>query len=83
MPLLHAGVLIIEVHNHTPNKDCFRFERIENGLKKAGSYRLDYELQPCLPGKGPLTISTQLIVSSGPLACFDLQVTLAWRRLHG
>lgn len=69
-----AGTLIIEVPNHTPNKDSFRFERIENGLKLAGSYRLEYELQPQLPGKGLLTITTELIVSPGPLSSFDVQV---------
>lgn len=65
---------MLEVPNHTPNKDSFRFERIENGLKVAGSYRLEYELRPVLPGKGPLTISTHLIVSPGPLARFDVRV---------
>ena len=70
----------MEFTNQTPHTNGFRFERIENGLKKAGRYRLEFTMLPKLPGKGPLTISTELLVTPGPLARLDIQVnSLAWQ----
>ena len=66
--------LVVEVLNRTPNRDAFCFERIDNGLRRAGAYRLEYVMLPDLPGSGPLTITTEINVVPGPLAQIHLQV---------
>lgn len=71
-----AVKLVVEVLNRTPNKDAFCFERIDNGLRRAGAYRLEYVMLPDLPGKGPLTLTTEITVAPGPLAQLHVQVLL-------
>ncbi len=66
---------LLEVHNRTPCGEAFRFEPIQRGLTRAGTYRLEYELQPALPGVGLLTMAAELRVFPGPLARFDVQVS--------
>ena len=71
-----AVKLVVEVLNRTPNKDAFCFERIDNGLRRAGAYRLEYVMLPDLPGRGPLTLTTEITVAPGPLAQLHVQVFL-------
>ena len=77
-----AVKLVVEVLNRTPNKDAFCFERIDNGLRRAGAYRLEYVMLPDLPGRGPLTLTTEITVVPGPLAQIHVQVCLNPRTDH-
>lgn len=80
--------MLLEVHNRTPCGEAFRFEPIRDGLSRAGTYRLQYELQPALPGIGLLTMVAELHVTPGPLARFDVQasephlIASACKRMH-
>ena len=64
------------MENAQPTKDGFNFKKLENSLDVVGMYRLDYELQPAVPGKEPLMISTQIRVSAGPASCMKITVRL-------
>ena len=68
-----AEKLLNEVHNAQPSKDGFWFRKLENMLRAAGQYRLEFELQPVMPGRGPLTISTSIHVSPGPAAALEVK----------
>ena len=65
--------LLNEVHNAQPNKDGFWFRKLENMLRAVGQYRLEFELQPVMPGREPLTISTSIHVSPGPPAALEVK----------
>ena len=68
-----AERLLNEVHNAQPNKDGFWFRKLENMLRAVGQYRLEFELQPIMPGREPLTISTSIHVSPGPPAALEVK----------
>ncbi len=70
-----AAELVLEVENKTPLRDSFKFARLMDGICIAGSYVLQYEMQPCLPG-GPLTLEVQLTVAPGPAAQVLIQVSI-------
>lgn len=74
------GELVLEVVNRTPLGDAFAFARVENGLARAGAYRLEYEMAPAVPGCAPLSLAVQLAVAPGPAAGFEIQARLElWR----
>ena len=62
--------------NRTPLGDAFAFARVENGLARAGAYRLEYEMAPAVPGCAPLSLAVQLAVAPGPAAGFEIQARL-------
>ena len=62
------------MENAQPTKDGYNFKKLEDRLDDVGLYRLDYELQPAVPGKEPLMISTQIRVSAGPASCMKITV---------
>lgn len=70
-----ADRLLNEVHNAQPNKDGFWFRKLENMLRAVGQYRLEFELQPVMPGGEPLTISTSIHVSPGPPAALEVKAS--------
>lgn len=79
-PSLTASVActgeLLKVENAQPTKDGFNFKKLENSLDVVGVYRLDYELQPAVPGREPLMISTQIRVSAGPASCMKITVRI-------
>jgi hypothetical protein len=68
-----AGELVLEAVNRTPLRDMFWFARIEHGLRRAGTYRLEYEMSPAVPGRPPLTLAVELLVATGPAVGFEIQ----------
>jgi hypothetical protein len=56
----------------------FWFARIEHGLRRAGTYRLEYEMSPAVPGRPALTLAVELLVAVGPAVGFDIQARLPW-----
>ena len=80
---LHAGRLLLEVVNKTPNKDAFHFAKIADGLHKAGQYMLQFLLLPALPLQPPQTAQLSLTVVPGPAATICLSVgALSRLRAH-
>ena len=69
-----AGDLILEIANRVPVKDEFQFTSIEEGLKVQGTYVLQYEVQPHLPGLPALTSCTTVVVAAGHPISLELQV---------
>jgi len=69
-----AGELILEVSNRAPSHEAFEFGSIQEGMQTGGTYVLQYELQPSLPGQPPLASCTKLTVSAGPPVTLELQV---------
>ena len=82
---LAAGDLIVEIANRTPVKDSFQFGSIAEGLHVRGTYVLQYEVQPSLPGLPALTHCTTVLVAAGQPISLELQVhTLGgWLRPKG
>jgi hypothetical protein len=66
----NAPELILTVENKTSVKDSFCFQRISDGLKKIGSYALEYTVTPTIPNskqqQQPLRMVVELAVSAGP-----------------
>ncbi len=56
----------------------FWFARIEHGLRRAGTYRLEYEMSPAVPGRPALTLAVELLVAVGPAVGFEIQARLPW-----
>ena len=69
-----TGELISEVSNRAPNHEVFEFGSIQEGLQTSGTYVLQYELQPSLPGQPPLASCTRVNISAGPPVTLELQV---------
>ena len=69
-----AGDLLVEIANRAPVKDDFQFASIEEGLSVRGTYVLQYEVQPCLPGLPSLTSCTVVTVAAGQPISLELQV---------
>ena len=69
-----AGDLLVELANRAPVKDDFHFASIEEGLTVRGTYVLQYEVQPCLPGLPALTSCTIVTVAAGQPISLELQV---------
>lgn len=68
-----AGELVLEVVNRTPLRDAFSFACVENGLRAAGAYRLEYEMAPAVPGCAPLALAVELLVAPGAAVGFEIQ----------
>lgn len=63
--------------NADPRKlEGYYFRKLENLLGEVGQYRLEYELEPAVPGKIPLKISTLIQVSAGPPKYFKISVPI-------
>ena len=63
------------VSNAEPRKvEGYYFYKLENLLTEVGQYRLVYELEPSVPGRDPLKISTLIHVSPGPAKSFRITV---------
>ena len=71
---MSAGELILEVSNRAPKHESFDFASIQEGMQTSGTYVLQYELQPSLPGQPPLTSCTRVVVSAGHPVTLELQV---------
>lgn len=76
-----AGDLILEVANRAPVKDEFQFTSIQEGLEVQGTYVLQYEVQPHLPGLPALTSCTTVVVAAGHQISLELQVQ-SYAQLH-
>jgi len=65
------------VDNADPRKlEGYYFRKLEYLLGEVGQYRLEYELEPSVPGKIPLKISTLIQVSAGPPKYFKISVPI-------
>ncbi len=73
---------MLEVVNRTPLRDAFSFARVENGLRAAGAYRLEYEMAPAVPGCAPLSLAVELHVAPGAAASFEIQARACSRLAH-
>lgn len=69
-----TGELVLEVSNRCPNHEVFEFGSIQEGMQTSGTYVLQYELQPSLPGQPPLASCTKVTVLAGPPVTLELQV---------
>ena len=72
-----TGELVLEVSNRSPNHEVFEFGSIQEGMQTSGTYVLQYELQPSLPGQSPLpplASCTKVTVLAGPPVTLELQV---------
>ena len=69
---------MLEVVNKTPVKDAFHFDRIRDGLHKAGRYILRFELTPALPSHPCQVAKLALEVLAGPAT----QIVLGVRPSH-
>lgn len=70
-----AEKLLNQVSNADPRKvEGYYFRKLENLLTEVGQYRLEYELEPSVPGRDPLKISTHIQVSPGPAKYFKITV---------
>ncbi|KAL0055144.1 hypothetical protein WJX82_007626 [Trebouxia sp. C0006] len=67
------GELVLEVSNRCPNHEVFEFGSIQEGMQTSGTYVLQYELQPSLPGQPPLASCTKVTVLAGPPVTLELQ----------
>ncbi len=70
-----AEKLLNTVSNCEPRKlEGYYFKKLDNLLTEVGQYRLEYELEPCVPGRDPLKISTIINVTPGPAKNFKITV---------
>ena len=59
--------------NADPRKvEGYYFRKLEDLLTEVGQYRLEYELEPSVPGRDLLKISTLIHVSPGPAKYFKI-----------
>lgn len=76
-----AGEMLFEVSNRAPVDSEFCFASIKEGLTKQGTYVLQYEVQPALPGQPALTSSIKVAVSAGQPVSLEVQVGIQPRSL--
>lgn len=69
--------MLFEVFNRAPADKEFQFAAIKESLTKHGTYVLQYEVQPALPGQPPLTSCIRVAVSAGEPVSLEVQVGLS------
>lgn len=72
-PLPAEAEVVLTAENKTPISDAFQFQRVADGLVRAGAYRLEYAVLPQLPGGAQLRAAVGIIVVPGPAASCELQ----------
>ena len=65
------------IPNKAPTKGGrYHFDAIEDQLSEPGTYVLQFQVSPLLPGRRPLQLCAPIIVAAGPPQSFDIKVGL-------
>lgn len=67
--------------NRSAVNGSFQFSRIADQLSEPGTYILQFQLSPTLPGKSPISLVTRIVVSPGGPVAFDIKVNKLFRLL--
>ena len=60
--------------NRAPSNKEFHFGPMMKILNQHGTYVLQYEVQPALPGQSPLTATIKVAVAAGQPVSLEVQV---------
>ena len=69
-----TGYVLLTVPNRSPLHGSYQFSRITDQLSEPGTYILQFQLSPALPGRASISLVTQIVVSPGDPAAFDIKV---------